>query len=199
MPVNRRSLFAIVSACLLFFAAAPATALTADQARAHVEATIDDLLVLLRAPGSAESRSSELQAIMKKRGNLPQVAQFAAGRIWREMTPEQQKRYVDAFATFVSDTYSRRFSEYAGDPQISITRVIDAGRKGFLVETPVGEKGKKPISVSWLVSDRGGKVEIVDIVVEGISMAATEREQIAAMFQRHGQDVDALIKALAKG
>ncbi|HET7410568.1 MAG TPA: ABC transporter substrate-binding protein [Paracoccaceae bacterium] len=202
MRLNRRGFLAAGAAgaamVLMSFAATPAWALTAEQARAHVQATVNELVALLQVQGSPESRAPRLRGIMESRGNLPQVARFAAGRVWREMTPQQQERYVDAFSSYVANTYARRFSEYSGNPDIQIGRVIDAGQKGFLVETPIREGGQQ-IGVSWLISDRGGRVEIVDIVIEGVSMVTTQREEIASMFQRGGQDVDALIARLAGG
>jgi len=200
MRVNRRELLAGgvagMTASLMPFAA---VALTADQARAHIEATINELLDLLRTPGSAASRAPRLRGIMESRANLPRVAQFAAGRIWREMSEDQQRRYLDAFASYVARVYSKQFSEYAGEPEITIGRVTDVGQRGFLVSTPTREKGGQPIDVSWLVSDRGGRVEIADIIIEGVSMVTTQREEIGAMFQRRGSDIEALIKALASG
>src|SRR5690606_18807952 len=200
MRLNRRDLLAGGSASaamvLMSFAATPAWSLTAEQARGHVETTIDELVSLLRTPGAPESRAPRLRAIMESRGNLPRVAQFSAGRVWREMTPSQQQRYVDAFANYVSKIYARRFSEYSGNPDIRIGQVVDAGQKGFLVQTPIHVQGSQPIDVSWLIDDRGGRVEITDIVIEGVSMVATQREEIAGMFQSRGQDVDALIAAL---
>ena len=112
------------------------------------------------------------------------------------MNQRQQREYTDAFATYVSVTYSRRFDEYSGDPDISIGKTIDAGRKGILVESPINVPNGEAIAVEWLVSDRGGRVEIVDLVIEGISMAATQREEINAMLDKRGGDVDALIAHL---
>jgi phospholipid transport system substrate-binding protein len=200
MFLNRRSLIAgsLAGAALAaLVGTTPALAASAEQATAHVQATIDDLMALLRQPGSATSRAPELRRIIETRGNLPQIARFSAGRVWRDMSPEQQQRFVEAFANYVSVTYSRRFGEYAGDPDISIGRTIDVGQKGFLVETPIKQAQGTPVSVEWLVSDRSGKVEINDIVIEGVSMATTQREEIAAKFQSRGQDVEALITDLA--
>ena len=42
------------------------------------------------------------------------------------------------------------------------------------------------VMVEWLVSDRGGRVEIIDLLIEGISMAATQREEIEAMIDKRG-------------
>ena len=200
MLLNRRTLLAGGLAGALtagIVGATPAWAITAEQATAHVQTTIEELVALLRQPGSAASRAPELRRIIETRGNLPQIARFSAGRVWREMTPEQQQRFVDAFANYVAATYSRRFDEYAGDPQISIGRTIDVGDKGFLVETPIRQPQGDPVSVEWLVSDRGGRTEINDIIIEGVSMATTQREEIGAKFQSRGRDVEALITDLA--
>ena len=202
MRLNRRGLLAgaIAGAAMSMMAlvASPAWALTTEQAKAHVQATVNELVALLQTPGNAASRAPRLKQIMQARSNLPQVAQFSAGRVWREMTPGQQQQYVAAFADYIANTYAQRFSEYAGNPDIRMGRVIDAGQKGVLVETPIHQEGK-PIAVEWLVSDRGGRVEIIDIIIEGVSMATTQREEIASMFQRRGQDVDALIIGLQGG
>jgi phospholipid transport system substrate-binding protein len=115
------------------------------------------------------------------------------------MSPAQQQRFVDAFSNYVANAYAKRFSEYSGDPDIYIGKVIDAGKKGYLVESPIRQENGQPIDVEWLVSDRGGKVQVVDIIIEGVSLATTQREEIASMFQRRGQDVDALISGLAGG
>lgn len=203
MRLNRRGLLAggLAGAALFLMSlvASPAWALTADQARQHVQTTVDELISLLKQPGSAESRAPQLRRIMETRGNLPQIAQFSAGRVWREMSPPQQQRFVEAFSNYVASTYARRFSEYSGNPDIVITKVIDAGQKGFVVQSPIRQPGGAPIAVEWLVSDRGGSVQVIDIIIEGVSMATTQREEIASMFQRRGQDVDALITDLAGG
>ena len=173
-----------------------ALALTEDQAKAHVEKTLNDLRALLRQPGTGASRAPQLQSIMQERANLPLLARFSAGRAWREMSKGQQSEFVEAFSRYVSVTYSRRFDEYSGDPDISVGRAVDAGRKGILVESPIAVPDGEPIVVEWLVSDRGGRIEVVDLVIEGISMAATQREEINAMLDKRNGDVDALIAHL---
>ncbi len=52
------------------------------------------------------------------------------------------------------------------------------------------------MNVEWLVSDRPGRVVVADIVIEGISMLVTEREQIAGMLEARGGNVDKLIADL---
>lgn len=194
--VTRRRFMAGTGGAIIVLGGRPALALTEDEARGLVEATLSELLDMLNGPGGTSVRAPELRRIMETRANMPLIARFSAGRIWREMSPDQQKRYQNAFAQFISVTYARRFEEFEGDPDITIGKVIDAGRKGFLVETPLKTGQGEPIAVEWLVSDRGGRVEIVDMVVEGISMATTQREEMAAMFDKRNNDIEALISDL---
>lgn len=193
---TRRAVLAGGSAATAILATGPALALTENEAKALVETTLNELFAIMKGEVTPATVAPKLRGIMENRGNMPLIAKFSAGRIWREMSPDQQERYSTAFSKFISVTYARRFEEITGEPKVNIGNVIDAGRKGMLVETPFdGPQGEK-IAVEWLISDRGGRVEIIDLIVEGISMATTQREEISAMFEKRGQDVEALISDL---
>lgn len=195
LPTRRAVVIGAASAAAL--SGLPAWALSDDEARALVTKTIDELKALLRIPGSGESRAPELRRIMESRANMPLIAKFSAGRAWRDMSKDQQTRFTDAFAHSVSVTYARRFDEYSGDPKIELGRTLDAGKKGMLVATPIELPTSETVNVEWLVSDRAGATQIVDIVIEGISMAAQQREEIGAKFERRNNDVEALIRDMA--
>ncbi|MEM9061731.1 MAG: ABC transporter substrate-binding protein [Pseudomonadota bacterium] len=197
MSLKRRCFLALGAAAAIL----PGTtsyALSEDEARAHVQTTIEEILALLREPGSGESRAPKLQAIMERRANMPLLAKFSAGRNWRDMSSGDQTEFVSAFSKYVSVTYARRFDEYSGDPKIVVGKTIDAGRKGILVESPIELPDREPIAIEWLVSDRGGRIEIIDLIIEGISMAASQREEINAMLEKRNGDVKALIAHLLK-
>lgn len=175
----------------------PALALAEDEARAVVQQAVDEVLALVRESASAADKAVKLQVVMERRAALPQIARFAAGRVWREMSDEQQARFVSAFSSYISRIYARRFQEYSGET-VSLSRAVDAGKKGILVQSAVSQPaGGAPIAVDWLVSDRGGQgARIVDIVIEGVSLATTQRDEIGAMFDGSGSDVEKLIEKL---
>lgn len=195
--VTRRQMIAGISIlAFVGISAAPARALTEDDAVQLVEATVQDLRDLLALPGTVDVRAPRLRSVMENRAALPRIAQFAAGLTWRSMTDAQKARYVPAFAHYVSTVYARRFEQFTGSPVIAIGRSIDAGRKGVVVETTIAQPGSEAVSVDWLISDRGGSVQVVDLVVEGVSLAATEREEIGSRLESRGGDIDALITHL---
>jgi len=84
----------------LALAAAPAAApaLSPEEARAHVRAAVDAVLGLVRGGGSTAQKAAGLRDILERFAALPQIARFAAGRAWRDMSEAQQARYTEAFA-----------------------------------------------------------------------------------------------------
>lgn len=196
MTITRRDLMIAAAGAAVLTQSDVAFALSEGDAKAHISKTLDELLTLLKSPGNPNTRAPKLRQIMETRANVPQIAKFSAGRVWREMSGDQQSRYTDAFSHYISVTYARRFDEYAGDPKIIVGRSIDAGRKGVVVQTPLTLPDGTNVAVEWLVSDRGGSTQVVDLILEGISMAVTQREEIGARFKQRGNDVEALIKDL---
>jgi len=177
-----------------------ALALTADEASQAVKSTIDALLELVRSPGDADSKAARLNDIMDKHAAMPQIARFAAGVAWRSMNDDQQQRFVPAFGKFLSTVYARRFQEYSGAPldnAYAVGAVRDAGAKGMLVTTTIKRPDGPPVDVDWLVSDKPGHPVIADIVIEGVSMLITQRDEIGAMLEKRGGDVDKLIQDLS--
>jgi phospholipid transport system substrate-binding protein len=206
MTIDRRDLLGRVA---LFAAAAAGVclvpsaslALTAQEARAHVKDAIDEVAALVDSKGDAASKAPKLLDIMERRAAMPQIARFAAGVAWRSMSKDQQTRFVTAFGKFLSGVYANKFQEYSGKAKASesfqIGRVIDAGRKGMLVQSTINRPNEAPVQVEWLVSDRPGRIVIADIVIEGVSMLVTEREEIGSMLEARGGNVDKLITDLA--
>ncbi len=206
MRIDRRDLLnrtalAVVAGVTAGLAPSLSHALSEDEAIAHVQSTITEILALVDGPGDTASKAPRLLAIMERRAAMPQIARFAAGIAWRGMNGDQQTRFVAAFGMFISRVYAGRFQEYAGGGPpgegFKMGRVIDAGRKGMLVKTSIIRTGEAPVVVEWLVTDRPGRVVITDFVIEGISMLVTEREEIGGMLEARGGNVEKLIADLA--
>ena len=206
MGIGRRDLLKrmrLAAMVAVFAGLAPSLshALSEDEATAHVQVTINEVSSLIDGSGNKAAKARGLLEIMERRAAMPQIARFAAGRSWRSMNDDQQTRFVAVFGPFMSAIYAGRFQEYAGNGDSSeafrMGRVIDAGRKGMLVKTTIVRVGEASVEVEWLVTDRPGRVVIADIVIEGVSMLVTEREEVGGMLEARGGDVEKLIEDLA--
>ena len=72
-----------------------------------------------------------------------------------------------------------------------------AAPDGSLVSSEiVRPNGAPPAKVDWLLTEHDGAYKISDVIVEGVSMAVTQRSEFASVIQRHGGQVEGLITAL---
>ena len=151
----------------------------------------DWTLIALRADdGSREARFRDL---LRQGFDLPFIARFALGPNWRRATAEQRSDYLVVFGEYVVQTYSPRLGGYTGEA-MSIVAECRAGEKDSLVETEIVRPSGPTISAEWRVRVIDGEYRIIDIAIEGISMAVTKRSEFSAVIQSEG--IDGLIAAL---
>ncbi|MEM8597328.1 MAG: ABC transporter substrate-binding protein [Pseudomonadota bacterium] len=193
--LDRRAILAGVAGLALAVAApGPAQALSPDEARSFVRETIDEVVALTTGPGSPDQKAQKFLAILERRAALPQIARFAAGPTWRDMSKAQQDDYVAAFKTYLANIYAARFQEYSGQ-KVDLGGVDDLGKRGVEVASTVSGGGTAPIAVSWVVSDRPGRTVIADIKIEGVSLLITQREEVAGILSKEG-GIDGMIAFL---
>jgi len=203
MELSRRAFGVSLFASLGLPVAGTAHALDVDAALNHVDVTIDDIVALIVTNRPRDEIAIELRQILESRAALPQLAQFTAGIIWRSMSVDQRARFTAVFAGYMAHVYAGQFRRFEGSVEdlraaIHVLRAEDAGTKGVLVRTAIRPTGQTPISIVWLVSDQSGKIAISDVLVEGISMAITQREIIGAMLEARRGNVDLLIDDLER-
>lgn len=197
--MKRRSFIAMSAIAVAFAsvtALSPAQAATTAQAKALVEGVCQQIIDLVKAPGSGPSKAPQLRVILEQNFAVRDVAGFALGRYARGASPAQRDRYVDVYADYVARTYAGKFSEYGGQT-ISVTNVQDVGRKGIFVNSQVNSNGQF-INIGWQVQDdRSGRAKITDINVDGLSMAESQRSEFTRKLAELGGDLDAFTNWLA--
>ena len=150
--------------------------------------------VLREDNGSLEVRETEFQTLLYDGFALERIGRFVVGTHWRKMSTEQQGDYQDLFRQWVLKTYSIRLGGYSGQT-FSVVNVVVAGATDRYVRTLINQpKGGESVRADWRVRHIDGAFKIVDVVVEGVSMVVTQRQEFAAVVRRHG--VEGLIETL---
>ncbi len=168
-------------------------------AAADPAALIDDLgnraLAVLGknvAPGEREARFREL---FHQDFDVPGIARFVLGRYWRVATAPQQQEFVRLFAEYIALAYSNRLAEYSGETlKVTGSRAEPDGP--VVASEIIRPNGAPPAKVDWRLTRSDDGYKISDVVVEGISMAVTQRSEFASVIQRHGGQVQGLIEVL---
>lgn len=127
--------------------------------------------------------------------DIPIIARFVLGKHWRKATKQQRRAYVGAFSDFIVYTYSTRLGGASVD-YFEITETRSVGKKDILVESWVVQiNSSRPIRADWRMRERGGRFRILDVAVEGISMALMLRQEFDSVLRTQG-GVNGLIKTL---
>lgn len=114
------------------------------------------------------------------------TARFVLGRHWRNADPAERDRFTELFREYNVLIWSRRFDEYNGQ-ELKVTGTRPDGDKGLFVESQVvNTEGGEPINIVWRLREREGGPMVVDIVVEGVSMALTYRSEYDSIVSRSG-------------
>ncbi|MEX2453379.1 MAG: ABC transporter substrate-binding protein [Rhodospirillaceae bacterium] len=146
---------------------------------------------------SDTERAQRFRDILHQAFDLPRIARFVLGRYWRVATEEQQREFTDLFEKFVVQAYSSRFRDLGGK-KLLIRQARDLEDGNALVISEIEIANQPPVKINWRVQKADGSFQIVDVMVEGISMSVTQRDEFAAVIRQSGGKVEGLIDALRR-
>lgn len=201
MRSNVVSLRLLRPAFVVFFMAivvmAPgARAQSAQDASAMVSGLADRALKLLGDKSISQTkREADFRILFTENFHVRSIGVFVLGRHWRRATPVQRKAYLRVFERFIVKIYTVRLGQYAGE-QFKVLKSVGPDDRGvYLVDSEINRPEKTNISLSWTIRRAKAGLRVVDIVIENLSMAQTQREDFAAIIRRRGS-IDGLIAAL---
>ena len=143
---------------------------------------------------SDKQREERFRSILNRAFQVDLIARFTLGRYWRLATEVQRKEYLRLFEDFVVQAYAARFKDYSGE-SFSVGKVRDINDRDKLVYSTLTLKDGRQIPVHWRVRGNSDYM-IVDVLVEGVSMAITHRDEFAAIINQRGGKVEGLLVAL---
>ncbi len=185
---------ALLLAVILPFAAAPARA--TDDSAGFIADLGQRTIKVLASKLSESEREAQFRAIFDEGFDVPAISRFVLGQYWRSATEAQRQDFVALFEAYVVHAYAVRFNEYAGQ-QLQVTASRPEGDASSLVQSRIAQpNGAPPLKVDWRVGKTAAGYKINDVVVEGVSMAVTQRQEFASVIQRNGGQIDALLKLL---
>jgi len=166
-----------------------------DAAAAFIETLGNQTLGLLAADGKTlEQKEAEVRAVLADNFALVKIGRFVLGNAWKKASQPEKDEYIRLFSEYVLATYSRRLGGYAGE-QFTIAKAEPMGKRDALVTTEIQRPSGPPLVAGWRVRGNGdGKMQILDIIVEGTSMLVTQRNEFASVVKSKG--VGGLIEML---
>lgn len=185
MPVRRSIACAMLIAVI---GATGAAGATVNDAAYFINQLGNQAISTLRATDlTLDQRESRFRSLLSEGFDLRFIGRFVLGRYWRGATPDQQNDYIALYGEYLLQTYAARLGGYAGETMM-VTGARRANDKDIVVSTKLDRPSGPSIAADWRVRLIDGQYRIIDIMVEGISMAITQRSDFASVVRRDGID-----------
>ncbi len=196
MPVTftRRAICGGLAASAALLPAGAAFALTEPEARNLIDRLVGEVNAVISSGRSEEAMLRDFERIFRQYADTSYVAAYAMGVDGRRATAAQKRAFSDAFITYVSRKYGRRFREFIGG-RINVTGVKPVNNY-YEVYCTADLRGQSPFRITFNVSDRSGRDQFFNLYIEGVNMLLTERTEVGALLDANGGNIDAMIAAL---
>jgi phospholipid transport system substrate-binding protein len=193
-----RGIAILTLAAAIAMSLAPSRLMTpawADAPMDVVKTTVDQALGVLRDTSAPlAQRQDKLRQTVAQTFDFTEMSKSALGYHWKQLTPQQQKEFTDAFIAFIEDSYLSKINDYRGQ-QVSFLGARNDGSQYAQVNTDIIQPdGKDPIHVNYMLVKEDGTWKIYDVAVDSISIIANYRNQFNRVMNNKGYDV--LIKDL---
>ena len=149
---------------------------------------------ILQSEQKIDNKTALFRNLINETFDLYSISKFVLGRNWRTSSENEQSEFLTLFEDIIVFTWSKRFDEYNGQSLI-VENVIPDGENGVIVNSSIVNKEGSKINVQWRLRKRASGLRIVDIIVEGVSMAITYRQDFNSVIRRNG-GIKGLLTAL---
>ena len=196
--LSRRRAIAILGAMALAVVFARRPALAGGTVAKFIEELGDKAILQLADSGISDGeRESRFRALLRESFDVTRISRFVLGRYARKATKEQMAEFTQLYEDVAVLTYAHLFASYAGQGFTVKREVGDPGDRYKMVMTEIEPgDGKTPVLLDWQVKVNGDSYAVVDIRVEGASMAITQREEFTSVLDRNGGDIADLLAQL---
>jgi phospholipid transport system substrate-binding protein len=191
-PGSRRIAAACTLAALLAampLAAPPAAASQeTSEARAVVDEAVEAVLAVLREPNlSTEQRRSRIEEIAYDRFDFETISRLVLARGWRQFSEEQRSEFVEQFKRHLSASYGSRVERYDQESVGVVGERLEP-RGDVTIQTRIRGGQFDGTAVDYRLREREGTWKVIDVVIEGVSLASNFRSQFAELLSRGGPE-----------
>ena len=188
----------LLTLALIFGIASNAQAdIDAAQAEQFIKnTTTEGVEQIINANISDAEKDKRFYTLLNNSLDMDFIGQFVLGRNWKTATAQQKQDFITVYRDLNIATWSKRFNEFKGKNFVFKGTTPSSSKGQIFVDTIVPMDQGEPAKVLWRVREKAGSYKIVDIVIEGVSLAQASRSEYTAFIKNNPGGVDALIKDL---
>ena len=162
-----------------------------------VQSTVNRASQILSENISKEEKMSKLKSVAKDTVDIKGVGFYSLGSARKNLDDNQKKKYLKLFENYFLKSFSSRLSEYT-NPKIEVQGNEILNENYTIVNSLlVGTAERPAVKIDWRVYTKNPDNPLIrDLIIEGLSLARTQKEEFLSILNSNNGDIKALFKIL---
>ena len=171
--------------------------LYATDPEVFVQSTVNRASKVLSEEMSKQDKMKELQKIAKETVDIRGIGFYTLGSNRKNLSDIQKKKYADLFEKYFLKSFSSRLAEYT-NPEIDVYGKDVLNNNYTIVNsTLMGTSERPEIKIDWRIYTKDPNNPLIrDLIIEGLSLARTQKEEFSSVLQSNDNNVEALFATL---
>jgi phospholipid transport system substrate-binding protein len=162
-----------------------------------VQSTVNRASEILSKNISKEEKTNALKIIAKETVDIIGVGFYSLGSARKNLNDNQKEKYFDLFENYFLKSFSSRLSEYT-NPKIEVQSKKIINENYTIVNSVLVSTSDRPeVKIDWRIYTKNPDNPLIrDLIIEGLSLARTQKEEFASILNSNDGDINALFRTL---
>ena len=162
-----------------------------------IKEIVDQASVILSSDDPVESKIIKLNDIAERSVDINGIGMYTLGKYRKSISEEDKSKYQKLFKSYFLKSFSSRLVDYT-DPKINVVSEKKVSDKYTIVNSVLeANKGRPEVKIDWRIYTKNPEKPLIrDLMVEGLSLARTQKEEFNSVIQNNNGDINSLFKVL---
>ena len=162
-----------------------------------VQSTVNRASEALNNIYSKEEKINKLKNIAKETVDIDGIGLYTLGSYRKGLSDNQKEKYLDLFEEYFLKTFASRLAEYS-NPEIKVSTSKQLNENYSMVSSTLVATEQRPeVKIDWRIYTKNPENLLIrDLIIEGLSLARTQKEEFASIIQSNDGEIEALFTTL---
>ena len=182
---------------VLFLLALSFSSVQSMEPDVFVQSTVNRASQILSENLTKEEKISKLKSIAKETVDIKGIGFYSLGSARKNLDTNQKKKYSELFEAYFLKSFSSRLAEYT-NPEIEVKNKEILNQNYTIVNSLLIATPERPeVKIDWRIYTKDPNNPLIrDLIIEGLSLARTQKEEFASILNSNNGDINSLFKTL---
>ena len=158
---------------------------------------VNQASIVLSSDDPVESKIIKLNDIAERNVDIDGIGMYTLGKYRKSISDEDKSKYQKLFKSYFLKSFSSRLVDYT-DPKINVVSEKKVSDKYTIVNSVLeASKGRPEVKIDWRIYTKNPDNPLIrDLIIEGLSLARTQKEEFSSILNSNDGDINALFKVL---